>query len=276
MLFTGSLDQLVRRMPALTAQPAAGVSNKYVHIPTVEVLKDILSLGWVITEYHPTYKPTGSHGITLHHPDYEFTVSGSNDKVRPLIVFYNSHDATSAFKFWGGVFRFICKNGLIIPLSEDVKTHYMKIRHIHYSFEKLRSTLDTTVKTVLASVQSAQSLREYDLSTEQLERYVKMAWLRREDTPELLLPTLINEVPASIVTALSTPIRPSDRGNNAWLKYNTVQEHLIEKGFVAPQVDLLTGKTTRNVFHRPIANMTRRLKVNGQLYQDMQNIICLN
>lgn len=263
-----SLDRLVKAVPGLTAQPISLVSEKYVHVPTVTVVEDIMSLGWIATDYkNCSYSSTGKHTITFQHPDFEVKVGNSQDLVRPRIVLLNSHDRTSAFRFWGGLFRFVCYNGLVISLDENLKHSYISVRHIHYTFDKLKETIELATKGVANQSQNIFTMQNIILTPAQMEEFAKLSFLRRYGVSDLLIPQEMERVSPKVVSTLLTPFRDLDKEDNAWLVANRVHEHILERGFTG--VDL--GSNQRKTFRRP--NHLTNLKLNSHIFSDMQNII---
>lgn len=263
-----SLDRLVKAVPGLTAQPIPTVSEKYVHVPTVNVVEDIMSLGWIATDFKNCGRgSTGKHTITFQHPDFEIRVGNSKDIVRPRIILLNSHDRTSAFRFWGGLFRLICSNGLVVPLDDNLKHSYISVRHIHYTFDKLKETIELATKGVTDQSKEVFTLQNTILTPQQMEEFAKLSFLRRNDVSDLLIPQAMDLVHPKVVSTLLTPFRDLDKEDNAWLVANRVQEHILERGFTGIQL----GSESRSTFRRP--NHLTNLKLNSYIFSDMQNII---
>lgn len=112
-----SLDQLREIAPSIfAAEPADKVSARYGFVPTVDVIEEVQSRGLVPVFAGQTLsrnadnRPFAKHLIRFR-PQYAPTVVGQSV---PEVVLMNSHDGSSGFKLWLGLFRMVCCNGLII------------------------------------------------------------------------------------------------------------------------------------------------------------------
>ena len=112
-----SLDQLREIAPSVFAtEPADKVSSRYGFVPTVDVVEELSNRGLVPVFAGQTIsrdennRPFAKHLLRFR-PQYAPTVAGQSV---PEVVLMNSHDGSSGFKLWLGLFRMVCCNGLII------------------------------------------------------------------------------------------------------------------------------------------------------------------
>ena len=112
-----SLDQLQSIAPSVFAeQPANKVSSRYGFVPTVSVVEELQSRGLVPVFAGQTLsrdeenRPFAKHLLRFR-PQYAPTVVGQSV---PEVVLMNSHDGSSGFKLWLGLFRMVCCNGMIV------------------------------------------------------------------------------------------------------------------------------------------------------------------
>jgi hypothetical protein len=115
-----TLDQLRNIAPSVFAeQPAAKVSDRYGFVPTVSVVEELQTRGLVPVFAGQTLsrdqnnRPFAKHLLRFR-PQYAPTVGGQS---LPEVVLMNSHDGSSGFKLWLGLFRMVCCNGMIISDS---------------------------------------------------------------------------------------------------------------------------------------------------------------
>jgi hypothetical protein len=112
-----TLDQLHSIAPSIFAeQPADKVSSRYGFVPTVSVVEELQGRGLVPVFAGQTLsrdqnnRPFAKHLIRFR-PQYAPTVVGQSV---PEVVLMNSHDGSSGFKLWLGLFRMVCCNGMIV------------------------------------------------------------------------------------------------------------------------------------------------------------------
>jgi hypothetical protein len=115
-----NLDQLQEIAPSIfAAEPAAKVSSRYGFVPTVDVVEELNNRGLVpvyagqTVSRNPDNREFAKHLIRFR-PQYAPTIAGQSV---PEVVLMNSHDGTSGFKLWLGMFRMVCMNGMIVSDS---------------------------------------------------------------------------------------------------------------------------------------------------------------
>jgi len=115
-----SLDQLRNIAPSIFAtEPANKVSGRYGFVPTVDVVEELNTRGLVPVFAGQTLsrdvdnRPFAKHLLRFR-PQYAPTIVGQS---LPEVVLMNSHDGSSGFKLWLGLFRMVCCNGMIISDS---------------------------------------------------------------------------------------------------------------------------------------------------------------
>jgi hypothetical protein len=115
-----NLDDLQLIAPSIFAeQPADKVSDRYGFVPTVAVVEELHNRGLIPVFAGQTLsrnadnRPFAKHLIRFR-PTYAPTLAGES---LPEVVLMNSHDGSSGFKLWAGIFRMVCCNGMIISDS---------------------------------------------------------------------------------------------------------------------------------------------------------------
>ena len=99
------LETLKERVPSIfTQKPHSKVSDKYTFIPTTKVISSLGEQGWMPTRAHQynSKKNTMSNKYRRHlirFSNENFTKQMNVGDTVPEIVMFNSHDATSSFKF---------------------------------------------------------------------------------------------------------------------------------------------------------------------------------
>jgi hypothetical protein len=115
-----SLDYLRSRAPAAFASHRSErTGDHYVFISTHELVQALMDAG-----FHPTdARQRRSRGERLGYARHMIRFRQAGEDLRvvdctPEIILINSHDATSAYQLRGGLYRFVCCNGLVLSLAE--------------------------------------------------------------------------------------------------------------------------------------------------------------
>ena len=222
-----SLEELREIAPSIFTQMGSkDTSDKYTHIPTDQVIKDMEVLGWKVADVKEVKARLEStvgfqkHLVVFRNPDVVIT-GEDGDTVYPQIVLTNSHDGKNSFQFTAGLFRMICENGLVVATDtyEDVK-----IRHMGYDFETLQDAIKEMVENLPLTVEAMNKMKDIELKEEQMFDLAKSFLnIRVEGTDNTFDKHAIEEVLEAQ--------RKKDEGNMLWEVFNRVQENIIEGNF---------------------------------------------
>jgi len=222
-----SLEEIKEKAPSIfTTQGSKDTSDKYTHIPTDTVIRDLELLGWGVVDVkevkarQENTKGYQKHLVVLRNDDVVITDS-SGDTVYPQILLTNSHDGKNSFKFQAGLFRMICENGLVIA---DESFEDYSIRHMGYNFESLQSLIKEMVSNLNVTVDAMNKMKSKELQMEQQFGFAKkLLDIRIEGTD--------NTYDDRAVMEVLKPQRKEDEGLNLWAVFNRVQENIIEGNF---------------------------------------------
>jgi hypothetical protein len=252
-----SLEELKETTPSIfTKTSSESTSDKYTHIPTDTVIRDLELLGWGVVDAKEvkarkdTTKGFQKHLVVLRNPDV--VIDGADgDTVYPQILLTNSHDGKNSFSFQAGLFRCICENGLVIATAQ-FESH--KVRHMGYDFEALQEVIKTLVEKLPLTVESMNKMKSTELSAEQsFEFATALLEERVKGTGNTFSELAIQGV-------LQTQ-RSQDEGLGLWEVFNRVQENIVEGNFMyhTPK-----GKLRQA---RPIKNFKQDMDLNQKLYE---------
>lgn len=222
-----SLEELRGIAPSIfTKVGSEDTSDKYTHIPTDQVIKDMELLGWGVVDAKEvkarkeTTVGFQKHLVVFRNNDVVINGEGG-DTVYPQVLLTNSHDGKNAFKFTAGLFRMICANGLVIATDtfEDVK-----IRHMGYDFSALQDTIKEMVERLPLTVECMNSMKSVELEEEQMFDLAKSFLDIRVEGTE-------NSFNSQAITDVLEPQRSEDKGNGLWEVFNRVQENVMEGNF---------------------------------------------
>ena len=251
-----SLEELRETVPSIfTEKGAKSTSDKYTHIPTDTVIRDLFLLGWGVVDAKEvkarkdTTKGFQKHLVVLRNP--EVVINGADgDTVYPQILLTNSHDGKNSFSFQAGLFRCICENGLVIATTQ-FESH--KVRHMGYDFEALQEVIKSLVEKLPLTVESMNKMKATELSAEQLFKFAEALLEERVKGTE-------NEITELAIEGVLQPQRPQDEGFGLWEVFNRVQENIVEGNFMY--------KTPKGKLRqaRPIKNFKQDMDINQKMF----------
>jgi hypothetical protein len=236
-----------------TSKGAPGTSEKYAHISTDQIVKDMAKLGWGVVDAKQVRarKDEGYQKHLVVFRNNDIVINGEDgDHAYPQILLTNSHDGKNAFTFTAGLFRMVCENGLVICSKEFEN---LKIRHYGYDFEELKNVIGTIVEKLPLTVESMNSFKKKKLRKAQIEEFAKKAAAIRFGVEQLQNITID-------YNKLIEPTREEDKGNDLWSVFNVVQEKLVHGMF-----EYTAGTKLRKA--RKIKNFKQDLDLNAKLYE---------
>lgn len=263
-----SIENLKSKAPAVfrTAEEGAktGASDKYLFIPTVDVINDLSKFGWdiydVAQQKSKTSPDTTRHLVRFRHKD--FGSVGLNGNI-PEILFTNSHDRTKSMNFHVGIFRLICSNGLVVADSTFSKLNVKHNTLMGYTLESVRDLINDITSKLPVVFDNIKHFEATELNKKQRRELVaKMFAVRYPEYINEKGLVKVSDVETSTdINALLTPIRAEDAPDNLWCTFNRVQEKLMGGQYKHIGID---GKVRQA---RPIKNITLGLNINEKLWQ---------
>jgi hypothetical protein len=251
-------------------------SSRYTYIPTSEVIAALMREG-----FQP-FKAAQSrsriegkseytkHMIRFRHAD---SVALANPEAIPEVVLINSHDGTSAYKLFGGIFRMICTNGMIVA---DELIGSLSVQHkgniVHDVIEGSFQIIGQTAKTLdvvndwgnlqlTSGEQGAFADAARELRFADAEGTIK--------TPitaaQLLAPRRQEDANGTIRWRGDSTVGPKP---DLWHTLNVVQENVIKGGLHGVQrgTDERGRMTRRNVTTREVRGIDQDVKLNRALW----------
>ena len=241
-----------------TSPTNPGVSNKYIMATTMDVVNDMAKLGWFPVDAKQCKMKKNSKGIRSFHmisfqnPGLKI-INGTQVEAYPRIILQNSHDGFNSFKFMCGIYRLVCSNGLIVADEEFAN---LAIRHINYTFEELRDTINTVIGKLPEKLRVLNSMRTVELSEDDKKDFAKKVIKIRKgiDVDDNL------DISDDTLTDILTPVRDEDKGNTLWNVFNVLQEKVIKGNFMFSDGE----KKARKM--RKIVSPIKDIKINSELF----------
>jgi len=195
------------------------VSERYNVINTMDVVQQFERFGFELSSIDAGNVRNidkigkGKHMVRM---SADFRMAGG---LKPEVVIHNSYDGTKALNIRVGIFRFICANGLIaghnlvpnLQIMHSNKNWSDMINEFIDGYEEKHRLQQDWVEQMEGrkmSLDEAYYMAEQALK---IRHYDKRIENDAVDPLELLLVK-----------------RREDRGDSAWLRYNVMQEHLVQ------------------------------------------------
>ena len=230
-----------------------GISDKYVHVPTEQVIEDVMKLGWSPINAYRVNSRKKRNGVGRHmvkFVNYDFMQEGKTEY--PELLLTNSHDGTTAFKLDVGIFRLVCSNGMVIK-SQDFGS--MKVRHYGYDFETIKGAVNTLVEQIPDYLKQVEDMKQQKLEREQqLEFARQAAMLRFTNTTEEAIEKIVD------MEDILASTRKEDDGDGLWEVFNRIQEKVVNGKF-----NYALGKKERKA--RPVKGFKSQVKLNQGLWE---------
>lgn len=192
--------------------------------------------------------PYVKHAIQLRKPSDKPVLIG--DSVEELVL-TNSHDGTTAFKLFGGFFRFVCLNGMVV----GDKT--MQFRVLHKGDKQ--KIADAVADAAHEAMAMFARINEY---RERMQEVTLNEELQLAFATEALALKFAQRTPTLTPNQFLEARRTDDNGDSVWQVYNRVQENGTKGGLTPDRA--LTGRRTRRT--RPITSISEDISFNRELW----------
>jgi hypothetical protein len=254
-----SNEDIFRVAPSVMAtQPWKDVSSKYTFIPTIGIVDALRNEGFMpVSAAQSSTRIEGKKEFTKHMLRFrraeDLVTKGREVGTEiPELVLVNSHDRSSGYQLSAGLFRLVCRNGMVVKSSTlgDIS-----VRHsgdiAHDVIEGSYTIIDEMPKVL-----------------EQVDQFKGIA-LRPEQQLAFASAALELRYPHDEDQASRSPIIPEqllnvrrydDRANDLWTTFNRVQENFMRGGLRG------IGTTGRRLRTRKIASINEDLRLNKSLW----------
>lgn len=250
------MDVLRRRAPAVFADHQfEKTSANYVFISTQQLVDALRDSGFHPTDARQRWSRGDRLGYARHMIRFRAHDALCFVDCTPEIILINSHDATSAYELRGGLYRFVCCNGLIVSLAEF---GVIRIPHrgnaVASVVEGARKIMDrlTGIGPIIEKMARTELDERAQLAFAQ--RALELRYRNRDYYP-------------FDANRLLDARRDTDRQNSLWCVYNRVQENIICGG--------IEGKSAagRKVTSRRITAVQEDVRLNVALWHEAMALI---
>ncbi|HEU5079495.1 MAG TPA: DUF932 domain-containing protein [Opitutaceae bacterium] len=222
-----SLEDLRRLAPSIFAEHARpGVSARYTFVSTFQVVELLQAEGWEpVKANEQCVRVDARRGFQLHEIrfarryDLE-TAAVSVGDTRPELVLQNAHDGTRAYRIDAGLYRLVCRNGLVVA---DAQFAQVSIRHFDGTPEKFANAARSIVEFTPRVLELVAHWQTVKLTPAARFEFARRAAALRWDADQPVMKWL---TPAKLLE----PVRYGDHHDDLWTVTNVVQEHLLRGG----------------------------------------------
>ncbi|QEH36572.1 hypothetical protein OJF2_51560 [Aquisphaera giovannonii] len=254
MTSTLSRDDLRTLTPSVfAATPWQGMSESYRFIPTADVLDLLEGQGFRVTSARQSRSRIEGkadftrHMLRLRHDSF----LDASDEV-PEVVLVNSHDRSSAYRVFSGVFRLVCENGMIVQ-SSDFGSFSIRHSGSRDLFAQVREATARIMEGAPAILNRIEAWKQTILPRkDQLIMAAEAFALKPIDGIK----------PSFLLTARrEADYTDSEGRRDLWRTTNCLQENLIRGG--------LTGRSERGrkVTTRSVKAVDADLRINRRLWE---------
>ncbi|MCO8353481.1 DUF932 domain-containing protein [Burkholderia multivorans] len=244
-------DDAIRTVaPSIFAEAAHDSrSDRYSYIPTAAVLSELRDEGFQPFMVCQTRvrrddrREFTKHMIRLRH------ASQIEGREANEIILLNSHDGTSSYQMFGGMFRFVCSNGLVCgDTVADVR-----VPHKGNVAEQVIEGAYAVLQGFEQAQASRDAMQAITLDDGETEVFARAALALKYDAPD-------RPAPITEAQILPPPRRAADAHADLWSILNRTQENLIKGG--------LSGCTAngRRQQTRPVQGIDQNVRLNRALW----------
>lgn len=243
-------NKLQSVVPSVFAQqPYEKTSARYGFVPTIDVVQSLESTGLNLVQAGQTVtRIEGKGNFTRHvlrfRPQYAPTVM---NEALPEVVLMNSHDGSSGFKLWLGLFRMVCANGMIVSSGTFSS---VSVPHRSNAAEIVAQQSLDFLSNISALESGMLRFRERQMTESEMYQFAEKAAQIRWG----------NERPAGLdARQLLLARRLQDAHHNLWAVLNTIQENLTKGG-------VSLTRTGRRSSTRGLRSVSDDVRMNTQLW----------
>lgn len=251
-------DTMRRVAPSIFAEsPWQKMSEQYQFIPTIDVVRAMQHEGFQVHKVMQSRSRIEGKGdftkhmIRFRKQDQQLVVGDTF----PEVILVNSHDGSSSYKLYAGMFRLACLNGMVCSLGQ---AHEYKTRHSGDILGEIVEASYKIIKEFPALQDAVTTWINKGITSQQQLAYAEAAatlrWEADQAQPE--------------AQQLLTVRRRADQEQKQtlWGTYQRVQEALVKGGNRYSQKDE-RGRVTGRRSTRAVTGIDQDVKLNRALWQ---------
>jgi hypothetical protein len=244
-------DQIRRVAPSIFADGKhQSRSDRYTYIPTIDVLRGLRNEGFqpfmvCQTRVRDQDKREFTKHLIRMRPASEITGEDVNE-----VILLNSHDGTSSYQMLGGVYRFVCQNGMVA--GETVGE--VRVPHKGSIVQNVINGALEVLDGFGLIREQKDGMRAVTLTRDEQHAFARSALALRYDPADVEAPAPVTE------SQLLNVRRFEDRRDDLWTVFNRIQESLTKGGLQG------RSRSGRAMSTRPVTGIDQNLKLNRALW----------
>ncbi len=257
--------ELMATVPSIFAQTAMpGVSDKYTFLPTARIVEAMRQEGWKPIEARQSRpRMEARRGYQMHQIRFQRRDQVAElDEFTPEVVLLNSHDRSSGYEIRAGMFRFVCRNGLMVA---DTLIPAVQVRHTGQELNRIIEASFTILGQLPRIAERVAEFRSFQLSGAVARQFATQALALRYARPEM--------APIRAEQLLDAR-RYEDAGNDLWAITNRIQENLLRGGMRDSSRANRSGKPFRPM--RAIRGLGANVEINLGIWELAESFHSLN
>jgi hypothetical protein len=258
--------------------PSERVTEKYSFFPTIELVRDLRTIGWIPYAVEQRLAYTGYTRLDPNSEEYKKRVEAAEDRrnytkhmivfrnpeieevdnLIPEIILTNSHDGRNSFQFFAGVFHTIKESSFVV-YEESLEE--FRIKHQGYTLEQVKAVVDKVVEAVPLVYEAVGVMKKVVLNKKQKVAFafeaIRLRWL---------------EMPKKSVhfDEVIKPIREDEKDDTLWNLFQIVQEKIINGGIkynVPTKKINKKGESIRHQTARALVNIDQKIEIKKSLWR---------
>jgi hypothetical protein len=242
--------------PAVFAEaPMPGASTRYTFLPTGQILSAMRLEGWKPVEARQMgVRRLDRSGFQRHMVRFQRRdVVAEVGDYAPEVILLNSHDRSSGYQLHAGLFRFVCRNGMMVADSLIPSIH---VRHTGQEIGHIIQASFQILEQLPKLADRVANFRTVGLSDSIARQFAERALALRYDRPEL--------APIRAEQLLEIR-RREDAASDLWSITNRVGENLLRGGMRDTSRVNQSGKPFRPM--RAIRGLAANVAINIGIWE---------
>lgn len=240
-------EQIKEVAPSVFAtSPSSKMSNRYVFVPTVEILENFEKQGWNVSSVKQIGK--GEHAVhELRFRNGELPKVG--DSLVEAII-RNSHNGMATFSVSAGLHRLVCSNGLTVPTSVSES---FNVKHQRFDLDDAKKLTESFASRLPLIENSVSKMMNKVMTDKERITFIKRAINLRWKS---------GGVPATLdAMSIVHPKRDEDKGKDVWTTFNVIQENFVKGGLK------YTSNSGRKTELKGLKNILAVSQINTKLWE---------